>query len=408
MSQNTNTIYNNLQLIDPADTSLKTNITEKNVKFENSSTSNPNRPLESFMNSNGGIGGYLSVLSRNLAPTTLDPFSWYFKINDASNLSYLELGGAYENPADDPAYYNNRIKHNEILMASDQVGEGGLLRLVYNARSTGSGLFHDDSGGGGFTIEEGGGNLDIKTLGGYDITVQSSNQINLNSNDNVNINCGVNLIATCSDNIIMTANNDSISFTADDNITLLSNGLGNVNLDAPNVNSYTYSIPICFDFIEIDRNYNYTVGSQQWEQMWQQSLNIPPQFFVESPQSGYTSTRWKIDFTMNTWSTGGTNGSDKALAFYMDFLDQNSNTYTTLIFDKNKPFCNWYNTSTWSQGGSISQLSPHVWSDYIDFQPIVGTGSGNLPLKFNLYISADNPRQFDFSYQLCLTRINLL
>ena len=96
------------------------------------------------------------------------------------------------------------------------------------------------------------------------------------------------------------------------------------------------------------------------------------------------------------------------MAFYIDFLDQNSNVYSTFIFDKNKPFCNWYNASQWSQGGTISQLSPHVWSDYVDFQPLSGSGSGNVPLKFNLYISADNPRQFDFSYQLCLTRVNLI
>ena len=216
MSQNTNTIYNNLQLIDPTDISLKTNITEQNVKFENSSTSNPNRPLESFMNSNGGIGGYLSVLSRNLVPTTLDPFSWYFKISDASDLSYLELGGAFEDPLGDPAYFNNRIKHNEMLMVSDKVGQGGLLRLVYNPLSGGSGLYHSDTGSGGFTIEETQGNLDITTVGGYDMTLQSSNQINLNSIDNININAGVNILASNTDNGITSFNTKNGNFTSGD------------------------------------------------------------------------------------------------------------------------------------------------------------------------------------------------
>ena len=118
------------------------------------------------------------------------------------------------------------------------------------------------------------------------MTLQSSNQINLNSSDNVNINCGVNLIATCSDNIIMTANNDSISFTADDNITLLSNGLGNINLNAPNINSYNYAMPICFEFVEENRTYNYGSGGQNWELAWTQNLNVPPQFFVDTPQAG--------------------------------------------------------------------------------------------------------------------------
>jgi hypothetical protein len=163
MSQNTNTIYNNLQIIDPSFSNLKTNITNENVKFENSNTSNTNRPLESFFTCNGSLAGYLSVLSRNLTPTPADPFSWYFKISDDADKSFLELGGRYDNPLDDPAYFNNRIKHNEILMASDQLGEGGLLRLVYNPRSGGSGLYHADSGGGEFTIEEA-NDLNIKSI----------------------------------------------------------------------------------------------------------------------------------------------------------------------------------------------------------------------------------------------------
>ena len=409
MSQNTNTIYNTLQIINPEDTTLTSVLGEKNLKITN--TSVPNRPLESFMNSDGGITGYLSVVRPNLVPTTLDPFTWYFKISDDADKSYLELGGAFEDPLDDPAYFNNRIKHNEILMVSDQLGEGGLLRLVYNPRSGGSGLYHDDSGNGGFTIEEAQGNLDIKTVGGYDMTLQSSNQINLNSSDNVNINCGVNLIATCSDNIIMTANNDSISFTADDNITLLSNGLGNINLNAPNINSYNYAMPICFEFVEENRTYNYGSGGQNWELAWTQNLNVPPQFFVDTPQAGYTSHMWKIDFTINTWNGGGQNNStDKALAYYIDFQDQNAIFYTPIIFSSIKPNCRHNNNSTWSGniGGSLAEFQTFTWTDMIDFQPIGGGGSGLLPLKFNVYISADNPKLFDFTYKLGLTRTNLI
>jgi hypothetical protein len=187
---------------------------EKNIKFQNASSGNPNRPLESFMNSNGGIGGYLSVLSKNLSPTITDPFSWYFKISDNADKSYLELGGAYENPSDDPAYFNNRIKHNEILMASDQLGEGGLLRLVYNPRSTGSGLYHADTGGGGFTIET--ETLNINTMGGYDMTLTSSNQINLNSTDNINMNAGVNILAQTATDGIARFNTQNGSFSSGD------------------------------------------------------------------------------------------------------------------------------------------------------------------------------------------------
>lgn len=218
-----------------------------------------------------------------------------------------------------------------------------------------------------------------------------SNQVilsatSLTSNNNLNIESG-------NDIIIQSVNDTTIQSS------------NQINLNAPNINSYNYTIPICFDFVEIDRNYNYISGGQNWELMIQQSLNVPYQFFTEI---GYTSTKWKVDFSLNTWSSAGTNNDDKALAFYFDFQDQNNNVYQTYIFDKNKPFCNWYNTSNWSQGGSITQLSPHVWSDYVDFQALPGTGVGNVPLKFNLFISANNARQFDYSYQLCLTKVNLL
>jgi hypothetical protein len=258
----------------------------------------------------------------------------------------------------------------------------------------------------------------LTNAGGQDMTITSSNQLILNSSDNIALSAGVNCLISCASgggsNLIRLNSNDNKTEIGDvdgifnGTILTVDDFIQTIDLNACNMNSYTYAVPICFDFIEIDRNYNYTSGGQNWEQVWQQSLNVPSQFFVLTPPLGYTSTKWKIEFSLNTWSTSGTNGSDKALAFYIDFLDQNSNIYSTYIFDKNKPFCNWYNDSTWSQGGSITQLSPHTWTDYVDFQPLVSTGSGNLPLKFNLYISANNPRQFDFSYKLGLTRTNLL
>ena len=176
-------IYNSFKLINPIDPTLISNFNENNLQITNSS--NSNRPLVSAMNSSGGIGGYLSVLSRNLIPTSIDPFSWFFKISDDNNKSFLELGGSYQDPLEDPEYFNNRIKHNEILMVSDKVGIGGLLRLVYNPRSEGSGLYHTDTVSGGFTIEEGSGPLNINSIIN-DIAITSPTQIKLNS-DLVNI-----------------------------------------------------------------------------------------------------------------------------------------------------------------------------------------------------------------------------
>jgi hypothetical protein len=196
----------------------------------------------------------------------------------------------------------------------------------------------------------------------------------------------------------------------DISITAGSSGVATTNLNSMNINSFTYSLPICFDFVELDRNYNYTSGGQNWELIWTQNLSVPPQFFVESPTSGYTSNKWRIDFTINTWNNGGggNNTSDKARAFYIDFQDQSGTFYMPTIITNIKPICYHNNNSTWNGGGSDSEFIPFTWTDYIDFTALGGTGSGNTPLKFNVYFAADNPKNFDFSYKLGLTRTNVL
>lgn len=180
----------------------------------------------------------------------------------------------------------------------------------------------------------------------------------------------------------------------------------NINLEANNINSYGSALPICFDAIETDRNYNYGSGGQVWELVWTQNLNVPSKFFCDSPPSGYTSNKWRVEFSLNTW--GGGNNSDKALAFYIDFQDQNGNFYSLPVFNKDRPFVYHNNNSTWNQGGGFEFGIPISWTDIIDFTALGGTGSGNLPLKFNVYVSADNSRNFDFNYKIGLTRTNLL
>jgi hypothetical protein len=281
----------------------------------------------------------------------------------------------------------------------------------------------NDTGGGGYTSIVGnniavfntvsGANCQLNesgllNTGGHDITIGSSHQINLNSTDNVNINTSVNFILGAADNIIMTATNDSVSISADDNISLVSTGNGNINLNAPNIDSYSYAMPICFDFVELDRNYSYG-GGQNWKIIFTQNLNLPTHFFLDSPQVGYTSTKWRIDFTINTWNNGGGDNSvDKALAYYIDFTDQNGNGYMPGIINKNTPFCiRNSNDSTWTGGGSLSQFKPFSWTDYVDFAALSGTGSGNLPLKFEIHFAADDPKDFNFNYKLGLTRANI-
>lgn len=192
-----------------------------------------------------------------------------------------------------------------------------------------------------------------------------------------------------------------LDFVAPSNINIQSTSGGDIVLNAPNLTSYGFALPICFDFYEIDRNYGYS-GGQAWEMIWQQDVTIPPQFFSESPGSGYASVKWRIDFTINTWNNGsGNNSSDKFMAYYIIFEDPNSNPITPLLITPNTPFCRHNNNSTWN-GGGLSEFQPFSWTDLVDFSDFVGTQSSQL--RFKVYFAADNPKNFNFSYKVGLTK----
>lgn len=239
------------------------------------------------------------------------------------------------------------------------------------------------------------------TLFGMNINTTTSSPFNIAGNTG--------LTAIINEDISLTSTTKSITLTAEDNLSLVSSALGNINLDAPNINSYNYAMPICFDILTIDRNSGVTPGGQNWQNIWIENANLPPQFFVDSPVSGYFSYNWRIDFTIQTWDAGGQdNQSDKALAYYIDFEDQNSNIYTPVLFNATYPFCRHNNNSTWSGGGSNTAFQPFTWTDYVDFGGLVTSGSGNLPLKIRLWFTSDNPKNFQFSMKVGLTRTNIL
>jgi hypothetical protein len=188
------------------------------------------------------------------------------------------------------------------------------------------------------------------------------------------------------------------------NLDTVSGG-GDINLSAYNLNSFGYALPICFDFYEIDRNYNYTAGGQNWELIWQQDVHVPREFFSESPASGsYTSAKWRINFTINTWSAGGNNSSDKGLAYYITFEDQGGNPYDPYFITPDTPFCRHNNNSTWTGGYSLTEFQPFSWTDLVDFSGLYGTGSSSLPLRFKVYFAADNSKNFNFTYHVGLTK----
>lgn len=193
----------------------------------------------------------------------------------------------------------------------------------------------------------------------------------------------------------------NLDLVAPGNINIQSTSSGDIVLNALNLSSYGFALPICFDFYEIDRNYSYS-GGQNWEMIWQQDVTIPPQFFSETPVSGYASVKWRIDFTINTWNNGsGNNSSDKFMAYYIIFEDPNGNPISPLLINNQTPFCRHNNNSTWN-GGGLSEFQPFSWTDLVDFSGFVGTQSSQL--RFKVYFAADNPKNFNFSYKVGLTK----
>jgi hypothetical protein len=276
------------------------------------------------------------------------------------------------------------------------------------------------------------------TTTGYDLTLNASggSGLFLNSADNTTMNVGVNLIATATDDIqlnatnnnitlnalnsqivsnsssfavnsgdyiTLTANNDYMTLQADDDITLSSAGLGNINLNAPNINSYNWAMPICFNAFN-QSNFSYTLGGQAFEDVLLASplpiVPLPTEFFASTPQSGYTTSRWQINFDMNIYN--GTGLYDKAFAIYILFNDSLGNTYTPFLYNDSRPFVRWTNPSTYS--GSGSPYMPVNWCDYVDFNPMIGSFDSNINIQ--MWIAADNAISGEFYMKLGFTRIN--
>lgn len=203
-----------------------------------------------------------------------------------------------------------------------------------------------------------------------------------------------------------TQTNLSLNATAGDINTNVGNG--NINLDAYNVNSFNFATPICFE--ARDTGSIVYGGGQALTLVYQFDLtNLPHNFFTENPNSGYTSNIWRINFNFLTYENGGgDNNGDKARTHYIMFEDQNGNPYMPFAINDITPFAYHNNNSTWTAGGPVANIIPFCWSDYVDFSPLGGTGAGNFPLRFKLFMGSDNAKDFTFKLVLGLTRTNLL
>ena len=222
---------------------------------------------------------------------------------------------------------------------------------------------------------------------------------------NISNNNSQALIITGDGALYLTSNQTNLALTASTgDITTNVNGVGNILLDAPNINSFNYAMPICFTREQAD-TFTYTLGGQTFQNVYFTSVNIPYQFFTETPTSGYTSTFWKIDFALNCYNNS--NVGDKALAMYIQFEDQATNPYSPITYNQTIPYAVWQNPSTFTNA-SQPPFQNFNWTDIIDFTGLANTGSGNVPLIMNLFVAGDTAFTCNFQMVMTLTRTNLI
>lgn len=228
-----------------------------------------------------------------------------------------------------------------------------------------------------------------------------NNNITLNSVNAQFVSNTTGFSVNASDFIQLTANNDYIFLQADDDLTLFSPGLGNINLDAPNVNSYNWAMPISFSQFETGI-WSYTTGGQVFQNVYSVNVPLPVEFFALNPQSGsYTSSRWELSFDMNCWNFA--NAGDKGFAIYLSFLDNIGNLYEPIIYNSTTPFCKWDMPPTYA--GTLGQFKSVNFCDRIDLGALQNSNDSNLLLQMN--IAGDLPFNFvDFKFKVGFSRVN--
>jgi hypothetical protein len=228
-----------------------------------------------------------------------------------------------------------------------------------------------------------------------------SNQINFVSSA---INPSV--ISNSSGQDMNVASSNNLNLSATNDIILSSDALGTVNLNALNINSYGYATPFCFTRERSNDSFTYNLGGQTWENVKDFDLNVPYQFFTETPQVGYTSTKWKIDFALNCFNNS--NIGDKGLALYVDFYDNSAaNFISPQAYNLNTPYAVYQTASNFTNTAQ-PPFQNFNWSDVVDFGVLSGTGSGNVPLHIRLWVAGDSGFNCNFNMVVSLTRTNLL
>lgn len=175
-----------------------------------------------------------------------------------------------------------------------------------------------------------------------------------------------------------------------------------INLNSFNLNANNLALPICLNQFEIG-TWSYTIGSQVFQDVFSANpiiINLPNEFFGDSPSAGYTSTNWQINFDMNCWNF--VNAGDKGFAIYLSFINNNGDLIESFLYNQLTPYCKWDNPPTFN--GANGRFKSINFCDFIDFAALVGSNDSKIRLQMN--IAGDN--QFldvEYKFKLGFTRI---
>ena len=204
-------------------------------------------------------------------------------------------------------------------------------------------------------------------------------------------------------NTLTTTNFVGSSLTSAGNITVIAQST--IDLNSFNLNANRFALPICFNKVETG-SWSYTIGGQVFQDVFSAdpiTIDLPNEFFGDSPSTGYTSTNWQINFDMNCWNFA--EAGDKGFAIYLSFLDSTLTTIESVLYNKSTPYCKWDNPPSFS--GENSRFKSINFCDYIDFAQLVGSNDSRIRLQMNIAgdVTFTDVR---YKFKLGFTRINVL
>jgi hypothetical protein len=310
-----------------------------------------------------------------------------------------------------PTYINQRI--NNLQSQINAITSGGvpttsdLAVVLGNGNSAGTFdidmNFNDITNVNSVVIDNNAGNTITAGNNQIDFTSTAINPSVISNSSGQDMNIVSTGILNLSASTNMDATAVTFNTTAVNDINLVSSNFGSIQTVAPNFNCNGFAMPICFTRERAD-TFTYNFGGQVFENVYSTQVNIPYQFFSDTPTSGYTSTYWKIDFALNCYTNSSI--GDKGIAMYIEFLDQATNPYNPSVYNSSFPYAVYQPSSTY--GGGSAPFQNFNWSDLIDFSGLVSTGSGNVPLNMNFWIAGDNAFTCNFNMVMTLTRTNLI